>query len=1067
MKTITFCLAISFASIANIFSQNNTSSIDYSKQKTLHVVGTAHFDTQWLWTIQTSINEYVPTTMTENFKLFEKYPDYKFSFEGAFKYMLMKEYYPADYAKVKEYIQKERWNVCGSSLDAGDVNIPSPEAIIRNILIGQTFYKKEFGKTSSDIFLPDCFGFGYTLPTISKHCGLKGFSTQKLTWGSAVGIPFDIGAWQGVDGSKILAELNPGDYNGDIKTDLSKETKWNSAIEKTAKNTNLNVAYSYFGVGDRGGAPREASVEWLQKSIKGSGPLKVISAPADLLCKQVTNDQLNKLPQYSGELLMSTHGTGFYTSQCAMKRWNRKNELLADAAERASVAASWLGSPYPKEKLNTAWTRFIWHQFHDDITGTSIPEAYNYSWNDELLSLNQFATITEDAVATVTQAIDTKVKGVPVVVYNPLSRVRQDVVEVEVEFAQAAKGVKVLDKTGEEVVSQVLTINVNKARVLFLAKVPPVGFEVYDVQPLNKPASVKNTMKINEQNIENSRYMVVIDVNGDVKRIVDKIEKHDLLSAPMRIQFLDDESTVYPAWEINYSTLTAKTRAYLDKPIRIQVMESGPLRSCLKIVREKDGSTFNQYIYLSEGAANHKIDFYTQVNWKTKGTLVKAMFPLSVSSSKATYDLGMGVIQRGNNTDKLYEVPAQQWADLSSPDGLYGVTIINDCKYGWDKPNDNTLRLTLFHTPKTAADYSFQANNDLGVHEFRYSLVGHKGTWQQVQSPWLAAEVNQPMLAFQTTVHEGKLGKSFSFASVNNEQVMIKAIKLAENGNDIVVRFQELNGQNINNVKLTLPSQVSVAKEVTGAEEFKGEARIVDGKLFFNMQPFEPKTFALTIGASNTPVTPKTSVVIPLEYNIDAVSSEANKTDGSIDAGLSFPAEQYPEKLNAEGVNFELGAKADGQKNMLACKGNVIILPAGNYNRVYMLVCAKNDSKAMFKVDNTESELFIPSYTGFIGQWENRVDGTDKLTPAYLKREQVAWNSTHMHNGVKNSNEAYKFGYLLKIAIDLPKDAKTIVLPNNENIYIAAMSVCNDANANTKAAQLLYDDLTRQADVAK
>ena len=198
--------------------------IDYSKTKSLHVIATSHLDTQWQWTIQNTINEYIPKTLKGNFALFEKFPGYNFSFEGAIRYMFVKEYFPNDYLKLKKYISDGWWHIAGSSLDAGDVNIPSPEAITRSILYAQDFFQKEFNKKSRDLFLPDCFGFGYALPTIASSCGLKGFSTQKLGWGSS--IPFAIGAWQGVDGSKILAELTPGSYLSHITSDLSNNQDW-------------------------------------------------------------------------------------------------------------------------------------------------------------------------------------------------------------------------------------------------------------------------------------------------------------------------------------------------------------------------------------------------------------------------------------------------------------------------------------------------------------------------------------------------------------------------------------------------------------------------------------------------------------------------------------------------------------------------------------------------------------------------------------------------------------------------------------------------------------------------
>ncbi len=293
---------------------------DHSNTKTLYLVSNAHFDTQWRWTVETSINKYIPNTLKQNFYLIKKYPFYNFNFEGAIKYMWMKEYYPQYFDTLKTYISQNRWNICGSSLDAGDVNIPSPEAIIRNILLGQSFYKQEFSKTSCDIFLPDCFGFGYALPGIANHCGLKGFSTQKLTWGSAYGIPFNLGIWEGVDGSKIFAALDPGDYTRKLKEDYSYHQKSLERIDSLGAKSNLFADYLYYGTGDRGGSPEETSIQWLGKSIMGTGPLKVIAAPADLLCRQITPEQKTKLPQYKGELITSFHGTGCYTSQSVMKR---------------------------------------------------------------------------------------------------------------------------------------------------------------------------------------------------------------------------------------------------------------------------------------------------------------------------------------------------------------------------------------------------------------------------------------------------------------------------------------------------------------------------------------------------------------------------------------------------------------------------------------------------------------------------------------------------------------------------------------------------------------------------
>src|SRR5437868_3549421 len=195
---------------------------DLSKQPTLYLVGYAHLDTQWRWEYPQVINEFLPKTMHDNFALFEKYPNYVFNFTGANRYRMMKEYWPEDYARLKSYVAAGRWFPAGSAMEEGDVNSPAAESIIRQILYGSRYFRREFGKSSAEYMIPDCFGFPASLPSILAHMGLKGFSTQKLTWGSAVGIPFNVGVWEGPDGGSVIAAFNPGDYSGVIMYDLSK-----------------------------------------------------------------------------------------------------------------------------------------------------------------------------------------------------------------------------------------------------------------------------------------------------------------------------------------------------------------------------------------------------------------------------------------------------------------------------------------------------------------------------------------------------------------------------------------------------------------------------------------------------------------------------------------------------------------------------------------------------------------------------------------------------------------------------------------------------------------------------
>jgi len=498
--------------------------------------------------------------------------------------------------------------------------------------------------TSRDVFLPDCFGFGYALPSIAAHCGIESFSTQKLTWGSSVGVPFNIGVWEGVDGSSLVAALNPSDYVGQITGDLTADTAWLRTAEHQRTISGLPAAYRYFGTGDTGGAPDSASVAWLETSLHGSGPLEVKSIGSDDLVDIARQARRADLPHYKGELLMTRHGVGCYTSQAAMKRWNRQNEQLADAAERAAVTAELFGGTvYPREALRDIWVRFLWHQFHDDLTGTSIPEAYEFSWNDEILCQNQFAAILEHAIGALSPALDTRAQGVPLIVYNPLAAEREDIVEATVNFADGApEFARVFDSQGKETPSQVTHRAGDSLTVVFVAAVPSVGFAVYDVRPAKSPTAILNTLSASVNSLENQRYRVKIDGNGDVSSVFDKQSKRELLASPIQLQLLFDKPNRWPAWEIDYDEIMAPPKSTVGGQPQIEVTENGPARVALKITRKMGGSVFQTTLSLASGSAGNHLVFNEEFDWYERETLLKAAFPLSVSNEHVTYDLGLG-----------------------------------------------------------------------------------------------------------------------------------------------------------------------------------------------------------------------------------------------------------------------------------------------------------------------------------------------------------------------------------------------------------------------------------------
>lgn len=1033
-----------------------------AQERKAYIVSNAHFDSQWNWDVQKSISEYIPKTLDQNLMLIDKYPNYIFNFEGGVKYAWMKEYFPIRYEQVKKHIANGRWHVTGSTWDATDPNIPSPESFTRNILYGQMFFEEEFGVRSTDIFLPDCFGFGWTLPTIAAHSGLIGFSTQKLQWRNnnfypTGKIPFEIGLWQGVDGSRIMMVADAHNYT----------TKWpdedlshNAGLKRITDRSPLKTVYHYYGTGDTGGAPTIGSVRALEKGLAGDGPVKIISATSDQLYKDYLPFSAHpELPVFNDELLMDVHATGCYTSQAAMKLYNRRNELLADAAERSAIAAHWLGAnAYPQATLSEAWKRFIWHQFHDDLTGTSIPRAYEFSWNDELISLKQFENVLTTSVGAVSRALDTNVKGTPLVIYNPNGHAVANLVEATVTLPNPSKNITVYAPTGKPVHSQVLHTNGNNVTLLIAATVPATGYAVYDVRTGGaKPAS---SIAVTPNSIENSVYSVTLDKNGDITSIIDKRVNRQLVAKGRTIRlamFTENESFNWPAWEILKKEID-KTPESITDEITLSVAEQGSLRASICVERKHGASTFKQYIQLNEGPLKDQIDIVNDIDWQSTNALLKAEFPLTTANPKAVYDLGVGTVSRGNNVPTAYEVYAQQWADLTAPDGSYGVSILNDSKYGWDKPDDATLRLTLLHTPKTRGGYAYQDKQDFGRHQFTYAIYGHKGDHVQGATANQAEMFNQPLFAFVAPKHKGTLGRVFSMGSANGN-VALRAFKMAEKSDEYVLRFYETSGKGQQEGEFKFPADIIEAHEINGVEDVLAPANFQGHSLKFSMAPYSIKSFKVRLAASANTLTPAVSTPIDLAFDTKTASYNAYRRDVNFDGkGNSYPAELLPAEIAFKGITFKLGEP--DAANGLKCKAQTINLPAGNHNMLYLLAAAtRHDTSATLLIDNKPTQVVIPAYGGFIGQW-----GHTGHTEGFLKPTDVAFVATHKHSILTNADVPYDFAYMFAVAVPLPAKAKTVTLPNDANIVVFAATAALDANnAITPAADILRVNLPAPA----
>ena len=1159
-----------FLTLPAIAPAQSSSKPDLSKQPTLFVVGYAHLDTEWRWEYPKVINEYLRNTLQDNFKLIDKYPHYIFNFSGANRYRLMKEYYPADFEKLRQLVKEGRWFPAGSSMEEGDVNAPSAETIIRQILYGNDWFRKEFGKASAEYMLPDCFGFPSSLPTILAHSGVKGFSTQKLVWGSSApgggpesrektpeGTPFNVGVWVGPDGESVLAGLNPGSYGGGIDTDLTKplppekpdaeladlqkkahelraklrqddearkpidqsevreyirlhnqaqdrghgdqdrtleryQDDWAARVEQNGKVSGVFTDYHYYGTGDIGGSPREDSVKRLEAIVTGGtagfppeneyysddrpgpnfpavkvgdGPVRVVSSNAEQMFLAITPAEAAGLPHYTGEMELTNHSAGSLTSQAYQKRWLRKEELLAEAAEEASLAAEWLGARhYPLQRLNDAWTLQMGGHFHDLAAGTATPRSYEFAWNDDVIALNQFAAVFTDASEGVAAGLNTETKGIPVIVFNSLGIPREDVVEASLEFPQGMPGaVHVVGPDGTDAPAQI-----SNGKVLFLARVPSVGFAVYDVQP--GEVGTESQLKISDNSLENQYYRIKINRDGDVESIFDKSLSKELLVAPARLAISYDNPKQWPAWNMDWDQEQAAPKGYVSGPAKIRVVESGPVRVAIEISRETDGSHFTQLVRLSAGDAGKRVEFANVIDWNTKESNLKATFPLSASNEFATYNWDIGTIRRPTANPKKFEVASHQWIDLTDMSDEFGATVLTDCKNGSDKPTDNTIRLTLIRTPGTSGGYTDQATQDIGHHEFVYGIAGHDGDWRHGQTDWQGQRLNQPLIGFTTARHSGVLSKEFSLVKIDNSRIRLLAFKKAEQGDEWILRLVELDGRAQTNVHVSLTAPIATAREVNGQEQPVGSATLEDGALVTSFSAYQPRTFALRLSSAPVKLPEVHSVPVDLLYTAAVVSHNGEKSGPGFDGkGNTLPAEMLPSEINFDDVNFRLPTAKMGSPDAIVAKGQTIKLPAGNFSRVYILAASNDgDQKATFDVGGKPVELNIQDWGGFIGQWDDRqwtsIDSEHdhygemtRLKPGYIKRGDLAWYCSHHHNQA-GENIPYAYSYLFAYELQLPQSAQSIKLPNNQKVLILAMSAA-ELNPKLEPIQPLYDTL--------
>ena len=596
--------------------------------------------------------------------------------------------------------------------------------------------------------------------------------------------------------------------------------------------------------------------------------------------------------------------------------------------------------------------------------------------------------------------------------------------------------------------------------------------------------------------LENNNFKVTIDANGDIASIIDKRIDKELLLKPIQLEFGQNFPDTKPAWRIYWKDLVQPARSVASNPISVKVVEDGPLRVAIEVVRENEGSKITQRIRLSAGDDGSRVETANLIDWKSRGTLLKAAFHFTAESPEATYNLELGNIKRENRNEKQYEVPHHSWIDLTDKSGKYGVSLLTGAKYGSDKVDDNTIRLTLIHGPDTKdseqevlddGTVSEMRWQDWGRHQFTYAVTGHKGDWRQGKSHWEAKRFEQRPAAFVVPKHKGN-ESSFSLLNLNTDQVNIQAAKMAEDGSGVVVRLQELNGQHCKDVNLAAALPIESAEEIDGVER-PLHLKLVPKKntISLDFTPYQLKTVLLKI--SRKGLIPLETQPLELKYDADIFSYNNNREDGYIDLvprsaghigsldgkGGTYPAEMIGDKVQLGNILFKIGSRKEKELNAVACQGQSINLPPGT-NVVHLLAAADEDNNVTFKLNTKEYPLTIGGWTGNMGLWDNREfegnvaelsyslrNNLKKIQPAFIRNQRIAWTASHHHRPAGDA--LYEYSYLFSYRIEIPEGATKITLPNSRFVRIVAMSVGNEGYA--KALQSPFEDLVRDENFRK
>lgn len=758
---------------------------------TISAIGHAHIDLAWLWPIRETRRKAARTFATA-LKMLDQYTDYIFGASQPQLFSWVREDYPALYKRIKCKVKEGRWEVQGAMWVEADTNLSGGEALVRQLLYGKRFFKKEFDQDIRVLWLPDVFGYSGALPQLLKKSGVEYFMTTKLSWNTYNRFPHHTFIWSGIDGSEVLAHMPPeGTYNS-AASPTSIHKAETSYLDKGIAEECLML----FGIGDGGGGPGEEHLERLDRERNLNGLLPVRQEPSidffDRLARRRENYK-----KWHGELYLEKH-QGTFTSQARSKRYNRKLEILLRELEFVSVLAQLItNSPYPSDQLELLWKEVLLYQFHDILPGSSIHRVYEES-------LSRYQQM-EERINELLQEAFKKLGQSSSFIINTLSWKRKEWVY------DAGKWFKVEAK--------------------------PLGITLLNNAIEHYQEEEFSSIKATIDSLENDILQIDFNPDGSIRSIYDKERKRELLKPEQP----GNKLTVYydngDAWD--FSIQYNKRPSLACQLIAAKASVEGPKAELVQVYQFGE-SKIEQKIVLMEGS--RRLDFVTTVDWHESGKMLRTSFPLEIKAMEANCDIQFGMVTRPthDNTDidmARHEICAHKWVDLSEAD--YGVALLNDCKYGYSL-NESILDLNLLRSPKYPDE-----DADQGLHEFTYSLYPHEGnvvTGKVVQAGY---ELNMPLRIHTPMEHYSTCNiTDYCFAQTDSDHVVIETVKKAEDSRHVILRLYECHGATMSSV-IRFGHQPELVLLTNLMEETAEPMKLSGCEVELTFKPFEIHTIEL------------------------------------------------------------------------------------------------------------------------------------------------------------------------------------------------------------------------------